>query len=368
MPTSPHNRPSDYRPYGVKPKKSGSKYKSFSLYTAKKPPKPKKKKRGLHIEITKRVGYFICIIMMIIGAAGRLDQYVTNIDLRTGYYFVRYPIISPLAMILLAGGAAAALFALFGRESDKVLLPCILVNPYRLRYMKLRARQPLSSGVASLVFGVVTIAQTGYTISLYVMEYTSSQTSPRIVDILACGFAVLSALIMFSVANTILTGKAISSNQAGAISVLAVWKALEAAQIVSTADAVYLNSEEMYLLLQYCASAGFFLSFTRLYLGYERRLTRITFMIYGYAAAILACVTTLPRIALYYITLPEMTSYIIFPNLSDIMMVMLPLAFLDVFWGPYEYKMMPKVTYGNTVRRKWSPAKKRAFKRQTKVI
>lgn len=361
MPYSP-----DYRPYGVKPKNSAEKRrKAAALYTAKKPPKPKKKKKGFHIEITKRGGYFICIVLMIIGAAGRLDQYVTNIDIRTGHYIVPYSALSPLSTTLIAGGLFILLFTLFGRESDKVILPCILVNPYRLRYSKLKARQPISAGVISLVFGVVTLAQTGYSVTLAVTEYSKMQIKPTIMELALYVLAVLSALVAFSVANTILTGKPITSNQAGAAVIPAAWKTCEAVAIVTAPDAVCLDSEKLYLILLYAASAGFFLSFSRLYLGYERKSTRIVFMLFGYAASVLAAVTTAPRIALYYLTQAEMTKHIVFPNLSDLMMIMLPLAFLDVFWGAYEYKMMPKVSYG---RKKWSPAKKRAFKRTNKVI
>lgn len=330
----------------------------------------KRRKNGkVHIEISKRAAFLMAMLFMIAAAAGRLGQYMTDIDPKTGMFASSYDFMSVYRAVMLGGCAIIALLVVLGRESDKVIKTCILINPYRLRSSKLAARHPKRTGIVSMLMGIAVLAECVFNAKDIIKEYYSDGEfhldGVGRYRLVMMAVLFITAFIFFSVSNAVLSDKPISRFQAGMMCIPAIYKCMEALLLFASDTILDMISENILLAVLYASSAAFYLSFARIFLGYEKRSTRMIYMMTGYLSAVMAAASVIPRLVMYFIAGYSQADFIIRPQPTDFVMLLLPFAFLDVFWGTYEYVSMPKVS---TSGRKWTPAKNQTIKAKKKII
>ena len=129
----------------------------------------KANKKGI---IPKKMSLVVYVIVLILAVAARTVQLYTNMNFNTNRYIDPSPLKNYTLMILIPGFALLAFVLLAGSARDKVVGSCILLNPWRLRYDRLKKKIPTGAGYSALLMGVLMLAQMIFEIASLVHKNT----------------------------------------------------------------------------------------------------------------------------------------------------------------------------------------------------
>lgn len=298
------------------------------------------------LSVDRRVSFWIFIAAAVIAVVLRTYQLYADINHETGYYINGSIFLNYTTIFIAAAIIAIAVVIHLGSSKDKVIKSCILLNPMRLKYQKLTKKVSSKAALMALIMSALTMCEFG--INAY-SAVTYKDWS--IVGICIMVFQFVAAITLISVAAGILNGGGITPPHCFFLASIPVWKTLEVCNMAMTDVTVSAFSIKIYDMFTDMASAVFFLLTIRFFLGLEKKRTRYDMCVWGYAVAIIAAASTIPRFAMYYLLPFDGRTFLITPSISDIGLILLPPALVHVFWSKYEYRVMPKLNaFG---RRRW---------------
>ncbi|MGN1417169.1 MAG: hypothetical protein ACI4XF_10010 [Oscillospiraceae bacterium] len=310
------------------------------------------------IGLPKKTSMLVFVITIVLAAALRFQQLLTNVNFNTGRYIddsfaKNYPV-----MVIILGLILMAAVLVLGVASDKVVDECILINPWRLRYDRLNKKMPSAAGYSSMLMCLLLLLDGGMKIAQTVSR--NMEIRDAILDekeaknySLLTGFGVwdwieiVLMLMVFAIfltmAMNIFKKEGISRANCAALTIFAAWKVLDIFKMFSGNTVIAVSSEKVYELITDMAAVVFFLAVSRLFMGMEKKSTRFWVCMWGYFTSIIAAVSVLPR----YATLFVPTGYddrlgMGMPSISDIGLIFLPVCIVAVFWTGYSYREMPK--------------------------
>ncbi|MCI7767427.1 MAG: hypothetical protein MSJ26_05515 [Oscillospiraceae bacterium] len=325
----------------------------------------KANKSGL---ITKKASMGVYLIVLLLAVAARTMQLYSNTDFNTGLYIDSSPMKNYTMIVLLIGFVLLAAVLIGGSAKDKVIDSCILINPMRLRYDRLKKKIPSAAGFSALLMALLIVAEIIFDFVQLVTsnkEIVKTLTPDEAEDysmltgyswgMFFYHFLMLLVLLNFIfMAVNIFKGDGISPGNCAAFSLYAMWKIIDMMSIISDHVAVSRYSEYIYEIFSYMTAVLFFMNTARFFNGMEKKSTRFWMCMTGYAASIFAAVSVIPR----YILLIIPTDYdarlsMSIPKISDIGIVFMTITIIAVFWSTYVYRVMPRLNIG---KRRWSRA------------
>ena len=318
--------------------------------------------------ITKKASMGVYLIVLLLAVAARTLQLYSNMDFSTGLYIDPSPMKNYTLMVLVIGLFLLAVVLIAGSAKDKVIGSCILINPMRLRYDRLKKKIPSAAGFSALLMALLIIAEIIFDMFSLVnanKEYAKTLPPAEAEDYnMLTGYSwgtfffhFLMILVMLNfifLAINIFKGEGFSAGNCAAMSLYAAWKIIDMMSIISNHVAVSRYSEYLYEILSYMTAIMFFMNTARFFNGMEKKSTRFWMCMMGYTSSILAAVSVIPR----YILLILPTDYdsrlaMSIPKISDIGIVFMTITILAVFWSTYVYRVMPRLNIG---KRRWSRA------------
>lgn len=318
--------------------------------------------------LTKKASMGVYLIVLVLAVAARTIQLYSNMNFETGLYIDPSPLKNYPLMIIIPGIILMAAVLLAGSSKDKVLGSCILINPMRLRYDRLKKKIPAAAGYSALLMALLVLAQIVFDFidlvnknKVIAEELTKeeaedySMLTGYSLDTFALHFLMLFVMLNFiAMAVNIFKGEGISSGNCAALTLYSAWKIVDMITIISQNVAVSRSSELLYEILSYMTACLFFMNTARFFNGMEKKFTRFWMCFFGYVSSILAAVSVLPR----YILLLIPTGYeerlsMNIPSISDIGIVFMTITIVAVFWSTYVYRVMPRLSVG---KRRWSRA------------
>lgn len=318
--------------------------------------------------LTKKTSMGVYLVVLVLAVAARTIQLFSNMNFETGQYLDPSPVKNYPLMVLIPGIILITVILLAGSSKDKVLGSCILINPMRLRYDRLKKKIPPAAGYSSLLMALLVVAQIVFDFvdivnanKLIVEELTPDEAEDYnmltgyTLGQFALHFVMLCVILNFvAMAVNIFKGEGISSGNCAALTFYAAWKIVDMMNILSDNVAVTRYSELMYELFSYMTAVLFFMNTARFFNGMEKKFTRFWMCLFGYVSSLLAAVSVIPR----YILLLIPTGYeerlsMNIPSISDIGIVFMTITMVAVFWSTYVYRVMPKLSIG---KRRWSRA------------
>ncbi|MCM1578098.1 MAG: hypothetical protein NC078_04785 [Ruminococcus sp.] len=318
--------------------------------------------------IPKKTSLVVYVIVLILAVAARTIQLYTNMNFTTGRYIDPSPMKNYTMMVLIPGFILLAFVLLAGSAKDKVVGSCILINPWRLRYDRLKKKIPGSAGYSALIMAVLVLAQAVMDIGAIVhrnneiaetMPAKEAKNYSRLTGYTA-GMVInhvimlLVFLTFLSIAINIFKGEGFSPANCATLYIYGVWKTVDIMTTLTENTLAAQSSEIVYEIFSGMTAVVFFMNTARFFNGMEKKYTRFWMCFMGYVSSILAAVSTIPR----YIMLLIPTNYderldMNIPDVSDIGIVFITITLVAVFWSTYVYRVMPKLNTGN---RRWSKA------------
>ena len=299
--------------------------------------------------LTKKASMGVYVVVLLLAVAARTIQLFNNMNFETGRYIDPSPLKNYPLFIIAIGIILITVILLAGSSKDKVIGSCILINPMRLRYDRLKKKIPAAAGYSALLMALLVVAQ-------IVFDFIDIVNANKaIVEELTADEAENYNMLTFiAMAVNIFKGEGISSGNCAAVVFYSVWKIADMLSIVGNNVTVSERSELLYELFSYMTAVLFFMNTARFFNGMEKKFTRFWMCFFGYVSSILAAVSVIPR----YILLLIPTGYeerlsMNIPNISDIGIVFMTITMVAVFWSTYVYRVMPKLNVG---KRRWSRA------------
>lgn len=318
--------------------------------------------------LTKKASMGVYFIVLVLAVAARTIQLYSNMNFETGQYIDPSPFKNFPLMVIVPGIILITFILLAGSSKDKVIGSCILINPMRLRYDRLKKKIPAAAGYSALLMALLVVGQ-------IVFDFIDIVNANKVIvegltpeeaedynmltgynwGTFALHLLMLLVILNFvSMAVNIFKGEGISSGNCAALTLYSAWKIVDMMTIVSENVAVTRYSELTYELFSYMTAALFFMSTARFFNGMEKKFTRFWMCFFGYVSSILAAVSVIPR----YILLLIPTGYedrlaMNIPSISDIGIVFMTITMVAVFWSTYVYRVMPRLSVG---KRRWSRA------------
>lgn len=318
--------------------------------------------------LTKKASMGVYLVVLVLAVAARTIQLFSNMNFETGQYIDPSPLKNFPVMVIVPGIILITFILLAGSSKDKVLGSCILINPMRLRYDRLKKKIPASAGYSALLMALLVLAQIIFDFvdlvnknKVIAEELTPeeaedySMLTGYTLGTFGLHFLMLCVMLNFiAMAVNIFKGEGISSGNCAALMLYPAWKIVDMMSIVSDNVAVSRSSELLYVILSYMTASLFFMNTARFFNGMEKKFTRFWMCFFGYASSILAAVSVIPR----YILLLIPTGYeerlsMNIPSISDIGIVFMTITMVAVFWSTYVYRVMPRLSVG---KRRWSRA------------
>ncbi|MGN1106512.1 MAG: hypothetical protein ACI4RH_07660, partial [Huintestinicola sp.] len=318
--------------------------------------------------LNKKASMGVYLIVLLLAVAARTLQLYSNMNFETGQYIDPSPMKNYPVIVLIPGIILITAVLIAGSSKDKVLGSCILINPMRLRYDRLKKKIPAAAGYSALLMALLVLAQIVFDFvdlvnkNKVIAEGLSKEEAEDYsmltgysLSTLALHFLMLLVMLNFiSMAVNIFKGEGISPGNCAALTLYSVWKISNMISIISHNVAVSRSSELLYVILSYMTASLFFMSTARFFNGMEKKNTRFWMCFFGYVSSILAAVSVIPR----YILLLIPTGYeerlsMNIPAISDIGIVFMTITIVAVFWSTYVYRVMPRLSVG---KRRWSRA------------
>lgn len=318
--------------------------------------------------LTKKASMGVYVVVLLLAVAARTIQLFNNMNFDTGRYIDPSPLKNYPFFIIAIGIILITVILLAGSSKDKVIGSCILINPMRLRYDRLKKKIPAAAGYSALLMALLVVAQIVFDFidivnaNKVIVEELSRDEADRynMLTGYTWGTFALHVVMIFAMLNfiamavNIFKGEGISSGNCAAFVFYSIWKIVDMLSIVGNNVAVSERSELLYELFSYMTAVLFFMNTARFFNGMEKKFTRFWMCFFGYVSSILAAVSVIPR----YILLLIPTGYeerlsMNIPNISDIGIVFMTITMVAVFWSTYVYRVMPKLNVG---KRRWSRA------------
>lgn len=318
--------------------------------------------------IPKKASLVVYVIVMLLALAARTLQLYTNMNFTTNRYIDPSPAKNYTMMVLIPGFILLAFVLLAGNAKDKVVSSCILINPWRLRYDRLKKKIPGSAGYSALLMAVLMLAQIVLDFVSIIHnnnEIIKSLTPDEAEDYskltgYTSGMAINHVLMFFvflafiSIAVNIFQGDGFSPGNCASLYFYAVWKTMDIMTMLAENTLAVQSTDLVYEMFSGMAAVIFFMNTARFFNGMEKKFTRFWMCFMGYVSSILAAVSVIPR----YIMLLIPTNFdermgMNIPNVSDMGIVFITITLVAVFWSTYVYRVMPKLNTGN---RRWSKA------------
>ncbi len=300
--------------------------------------------------IDKKATVFLFAAVAIAAVIARTHQFTTNYDFAKGKIIndgimQNYP-----ALIIVIGFIILGIFTIFGRSRNKAVDSCVLINPIRLRLDKLNKKFFPSFGV--LLFAAAALYL--YDIVAILVGFFS-KSEPHSVQ----GWAkvlILTVLVstLVIIGINILKGIGITSENSVFLVSYPVVCLLDVFEMIQKYEVISINSELVYDLLAKTFTAFFIILCVRLFSGYEKRSTRVLTILFGYYASILALVASIPSYIMFFSIDYTKREGMIYPDVTNIAVILTAFAIVSVFWSRYEYHAMPKLKL--KARKVWASA------------
>lgn len=318
--------------------------------------------------IPKKTSLAVYVIVLLLALAARTIQLYTNMNFTTNRYIDPSPAKNYTMMILIPGFILLAFVLLAGSARDKVVGSCILINPWRLRYDRLKKKIPGSAGYSALLMAFLMLAQIVFDFVDIIHannEIIKTLTAEEREDYSKLtgytGGMGINHVIMFfvflsfiSIAVNIFKGEGFSPGNCASLYIYAIWKTMDIMTMLTENTLAAQSSELVYEMFSGMTAVVFFMNTARFFNGMEKKYTRFWMCFMGYVSSILAAVSVIPR----YIMVLIPTNFderldMNIPNVSDMGIVFITITLVAVFWSTYVYRVMPRLNTGN---RRWSKA------------
>lgn len=318
--------------------------------------------------IPKKTSLGVYVAVLLLALAARTVQLYTNMNFDTNRYIDPSPAKNYTMMVLVPGFILLAFVLLAGSAKDKVVGSCILINPWRLRYDRLKKKIPGSAGYSALLMAVLMLAQIvlDFVDIVHRNNEVIKTLSPEAAEEYSklTGYSAgmgINHFLMFlvflsflSIAVNIFKGEGFSSGNCASLYIYGIWKTMDIMTMLSENTSAVQPSEVLYELFAGMTAVVFFMNTARFFNGMEKKYTRFWMCFMGYISSILAAVSVIPRYIMLLIptNLDDRLNMNI-PDVSDMGIVFITITLVAVFWSTYVYRVMPKL---NTGKRRWSKA------------
>lgn len=320
----------------------------------------------------RKYSFVVFALTFIAAVALRTYELYSNMNFQTGKYIDESFSKRYSAITVIAGMALIILIMALGRSKDKAVKSCVLINPMRLRFDRLTKKISVTAAYGSLTMSLLIIFQLITKLSAFFGDISVRVQEERAVaadmaEILATYhlwfteiplmqwiifimMAIMTVTFILTAVN-IFKGDGITKGNCFFLSGFAVWKLFEIFAMISDNHMIGAYSQDVYIMLTAMTSAAFFLYTVRLFSGFEKKFTRFWMCVYGYAASILAGVSTLPRYITMVIVSYDDHAGMASPDYPDVGIIWVTVSILAVFWGKYSYRVMPKLNING--KRRW---------------
>lgn len=312
------------------------------------------------VKIPKKASIIVYALTLVLAVAARVNQLLTNVNFNTGRYLDDSIMKNTPLLIIICGSILCLVTLILGAAHDKVIDDCILINPWRSRYDRLNKKMPMGAAYCSLIMCLLLLAEIvmnfGQKISYGIEERDKildekerknynifgTVTTWDVIDTVIIIFVFLLFLTM---AMNIIKKEGISRANCASMSIYAAWKVCSIFMMFSDNNVISVSTFNVYDLMTAMLSTLFFVKVSRLFMGMEKKHTRYGVVMLGYLTSIVAAVGTIPR----YILLLIPTGYddrmgMQLPNISDVGLILVPVAIVCVFWTTYSYREVAKGT------------------------
>lgn len=319
---------------------------------------PYKKKRFF---LDKKASMVIYVITLVLAVVCRTVQLSTNMDFSTGKYIDGSIFKNSTLFVLIIGFILLFAVMILGESRDKVIKSCILLNPMRLKPDRLN-KKISPKAAASMFIMAALIAYDALSELIAVGTYNKSLSTEEDPISVFAGISVikwvsyaLMLVLVFTFVSTgvnIFKGSGISKENCFFLAAFPIWKLVEIFDLITTYQLIGPYSEKCYILFTDMLSAVFFLNLVRFFCGFEKKHTRFSMIMTGYAASIFAAVSVIPRYIMFFIMDYSVREGMLTPKASDVGIIFVTVTVAAVFWSTYVYRVMPKLNL--TGKRRWS--------------
>ncbi len=289
--------------------------------------------------IDKRATVFLFAAVAIAAVAARIHQFSTNYDFSRGRIIEGGVMQNYPAIIIALGFILIAFFTVFGKSRNKAVDSCVLINPIRLRLDKLNKKFFPSFGVLLFVSAALYL----YEMVAIMVSFFSKSEPHSLQGWLKIIVLVVLIINLVVIGINILKGVGINSENCVFLVSYPVVCILDIFEMIQKYQVVSINSELVYDLLAKTFAAFFIICCIRLFTGFEKRTTRVLTIIMAYFASIFALVATIPSYVMFFAIDYTKREGMIYPDATNIAVILVAFAIVSVFWSRYEYHAMPKL-------------------------
>lgn len=313
------------------------------------------------VKLDKKLSLAAYALTLVGAVIARTVQLQTNMDFNTGKYIDPSIAKNYTLWALIIGFALIFAIMIFGQSRDKAIKSCILINPMRLRADRLNKKiSPKSGAVMFLMAGLILF---DIIMDLSMVAHKNKEISTEdnpvfafagipVMDWLIYVCAIVAAVTLISTGVNIIKGDGFTRGNCVFFSSFAAWKLLQIFSMFDGNTIIGAKSESVYIMFTAMLSSVFFINASKFFAGFEKKHTRFWMCISGYAASVIAAVSTIPRYIMFftkdYLERGNLTT----PATSDVGIIFVTIAVVAVFWGTYVYRVMPKLNL--TGKRRWS--------------
>ncbi len=324
--------------------------------------KPYKEKKVIFDKKLSVLAYLLTLVAAVIA---RTVQLQTNMSFDSGKYIDSSLAKNYTLWVLIIGFALIIAIMIFGISKDKIThlrgdggkisSSCVVMNPMCLDSKQLNKKISPKSGAAMFIMAFLIVFDIFLRLSSVANKNKeiSTEDDPvfafagiSVLDWISYVCAIIVIITFISIGSNILKGEGFTRGNCVFLSIYAIWKLLDIFSMIGKGEIVGAYSEKVYIMLTAMASSIFFLYTARFFAGFEKKHTRIWLCIFGYAASILAAVSTLPRYIIYFTKSYEDRYGMSTPDTSDVGIIFITLSIIAVFWSSYMYREMPKLDLG----------------------
>jgi hypothetical protein len=296
---------------------------------------------------------------LIAAIVARTYQLVYMTNLNTGIYNDRsllkdYPVI-----IIAAGMIITLLCLIFGSSEDKVVKSVIMINPMHQPLSTLMHNYGGVAGGVCLAAGALIGAQVAMNLAAarnLGLELTKmgAQDVPGMAgmganDWTMVFFMVIAVVTFLLMAMNLMKGNGITAGNCFFLLAVPLWKIVEAFSIVydmqKETRILILYSEKLYIIIADMCIAVFFFRLVRVFGSMEDKYARIKLIFWGYAAATLLFVSSIPRFIAMFVVQFDLRESLVMPDLSDIGLAAFAICVIPAFFSAFSYREMPKISY-----------------------
>lgn len=323
-------------------------------------------------KIDKKFSLPIYFITLIIAVILRTNELYINIDFISGKYldnslFKKYSLICIIIGLLIT-----AAILIFGKSENKHSGNIITYNTMHLNYKKLNPIIPKAVSIPMIVMALLTAYEAfsklekTWTLNkeLSTPEYPVSAFSGVTISSWFCYICMIVLAFAFTVIGiNIYQGKGFTKTSTFLLTALPIWKLFNVFGMIQDNPIIGIYSEKVYILLSSIAAGVFIIETIRVFAGMERKNTKLFLCFFGYAASIMAAVSVLPRLIMYFTLDVSLREGMTAPDVSDFGMIFLSFIVVCIFWGNYNItRKIPALSKKGSARHKWVKVSRKSDK------